>query len=107
MMDDQFTMDEEDIIEEDIFYDGRPEGYRPVSVMGWLGTLALSCLPVINIVMWFIWAFTAKQPSRKTYARALLLIALVLTIAAIISVFIFGERMLEWARGADPDAAWR
>ena len=107
-MDDHFTMDEEDIFnQEDIFYEGQKDGYRPISVLGWLGTLALSCLPVINIVMWFIWAFTAKQPSRKTYARALLLIALILLIASAISVFIFGERMLEWARGIDPDAVWR
>ena len=102
IMEDIFTMDEEDI-----FYEERTDGSRPVSVLGWLGTLALSCLPVINIVMWFIWAFTAKQPSRKTYARALLLIALVLFIAAVILILICGERMLEWARGADPDALWR
>ena len=101
-MEDNFTMDEEDI-----FYEERTDGYRPVSVLGWLGTLALSCLPVINFVMWFIWAFTAKQPSRRTYARALLLIASILLIALAISILICGERMLEWARGADPDAVWR
>ena len=106
-MDDHFTMDEEDIIEEDIFYDGTADRYRPVSVLGWLGTLALSCLPVINVVMWFIWAFIAKQPSRKTYARAMLIIALIVIVAAALSVFVFGERMLEWARGADPSALWR
>jgi len=97
MMDDQFTMDEEDI-EEDIFYEGNAEGYRPVSVMGWLGTLALSCLPVINIVMWFIWAFTARRPSRKTFARAMLLIALIFIAVSLILILIYGESMLEWAR---------
>ena len=106
-MDDHFTMDEEDIIEEDIFYEGTADRYRPVSVLGWLGTLALSCLPGINIVMWFIWAFKAKQPSRKTYARAMLLFTMILIIAAVILILIFGGNLLEWARGADPDALWR
>jgi hypothetical protein len=102
MIDDQFTMDEEDV-----FYEGNNNGYQPVSVMGWLGTVALSCLPVINIVMWSIWAFTASRPSRKTYARAMLLISLILIIASAILILVFGESMLEWARSADPDAVWR
>jgi len=101
MMDDQFTMEME---EEDIFYEGNnKEGYKPVSVLGWLGTIALSCLPAVNIVMWFIWAFIARKPSRKTFARAMLLIALILLIASVILIFIFGESILEWARNADPD----
>jgi heme/copper-type cytochrome/quinol oxidase subunit 2 len=102
MIDDQFTMDEEGI-----FYEGNAEGYKPVSVLGWLVTVTLSCLPVINIVMWFIWAFSANRPSRKTFARAMLLISLILIITSAILILFFGESMLEWARVADPDAGWR
>ena len=36
--------------------------YKKVSVGGWIGTLLLSAIPGINLILWIIWAFSAKRP---------------------------------------------
>ena len=55
-----------------------------MSVKNWVITLLLQCLPIVNIVMLFIWAFgNAKFEARKNYAKAMLImmaISLVLSI---------------------------
>ena len=78
------------------------KGYKQVSVGGWIGTLLLSSIPVVNLIMWIIWAFAAKKPSRKTFAIACLILTLICAaiIAAVISFF--GTQILEWARQLDP-----
>ena len=77
--------------------------YRKVSVWGWMGTLILSAIPVLNIILWLIWAFSAKRPSRRTYAAACLILTLICAVLAALAVTLFGERILEWARSIDPE----
>ena len=36
-------------------------GEKPVSIGGWVGTILLSCVPAVNIILWLIWAFAAKR----------------------------------------------
>ena len=75
---------------------------RHMTVRGWLGTLLLSAIPVVNLIFWIIWAFASKKHSRKTFAIACLILTLVF--AAIIAgvVSLYGEKILEWARQIDP-----
>lgn len=75
---------------------------RHMTVGGWLGTLLLSMIPVINLILWIIWAFAAKKHSRKTFAIACLILTVLFAgiIAGIISLY--GEQILEWARQIDP-----
>lgn len=68
-----------------------------VSVGGWIGVFFLGILPIVNIVMLFVWAFggTSKQ-SLKNYARAALilwLIAVVLIIITIAIIFALGANI--------------
>ena len=80
----------------------RPRGnYKPVTVRGWMGTVALSCIPVVNIVMWFVWTFSAKKPSRKNYARAMLLLCLIFIVLLAVAVLCFGEVIVEWIQSLD------
>lgn len=47
---------------------------RPISVGGWFFTLLILAIPVVNIVMYFIWAFVpAGNINRRNYCRAVLL----------------------------------
>lgn len=46
---------------------------RPVSVGDWMLTYILLCIPLINIIMLFVWAFGSSPESKANWAKATLL----------------------------------
>ena len=70
--------------------ESRNAGYKKVSVLGWMGTIVLSCIPGLNFILWIVWAFVARRPSRRTFSVAMILLML------------FGQEILNWARNVDP-----
>ena len=77
--------------------------YKPVSVGGWMGTLLLSSIPGVNLILWIIWAFSAKRRSRKTFAIAALILTLIFIALIVAAICLFGTEILEWARQLDPE----
>lgn len=77
--------------------------YKKVSVGGWIGTLLLSAIPGINLILWIIWAFSAKRPSRRTFAIALLILTLIVAALTAAAVSLWGAEILDWARSLDPE----
>ena len=60
----------------------------PVNLGSWLGTFFLLLIPGINIFTVIIMAAASKSPTKKTFARAILLFSLiVITLALIFMVF--------------------
>lgn len=62
---------------------------RPLRVGQWIGIFILSALPLINIICYFVWAFSKNtfNESKKNYARAILLlilIAIIIMVAAVV-----------------------
>lgn len=57
---------------------------QPMSVGDWMITILLMCIPCVNLVMLFIWAFGSSAPKTKSnYAKATLIwiaIAIVINI---------------------------
>ena len=54
--------------EPDVHYD------EHVSIGGWIGRWLVMCIPIVNIIMLFVWAFGgSRKYSLKTWARARLL----------------------------------
>lgn len=48
--------------------------YRPVTVGNWMLTYLLMCLPLVNIILLFVWAFGSNTPeSKANWAKAILL----------------------------------
>jgi len=63
--------------------------YRPVSVGEWIGTWLLCCIPIVNYILLFVWAFGATaKPSKKTYARAMLLMSLITIIISFLVIIV-------------------
>ena len=61
--------------------------YTPVSIGNWLLTSLLMCIPLINIILLFVWAFGGNTPvSKANWAKAALIWAV---ISVIISVLFF------------------
>lgn len=71
-----------------------PQGTAPdMSVKDWMITLLIMFIPLVNIIMLFVWAFggDVAKPSRSNWAKASLIWALIVTaIYFIIFVMIFG-----------------
>ncbi len=49
-----------------------------VTVKDWLITMLILCIPIVNIVMVFVWAFGGgAKPSKSNFFRAVLLWAVI------------------------------
>jgi NADH:ubiquinone oxidoreductase subunit 3 (subunit A) len=49
---------------------------KTVSLGEWIGTMLLLIIPVVNIVLIFVWAFGNSKPSKKHFFQAWLILAL-------------------------------
>lgn len=66
-----------------------PSNTNVVSVKSWLGTLALLIIPVVNIILLFVWAFGGDTNlNRRNFAKAqLILMAIIIGLYLIVLVF--------------------
>jgi succinate dehydrogenase/fumarate reductase cytochrome b subunit len=63
---------------------------EPMSVKSWVGTILLLVIPIVNIILLFIWAFgSGGNISRKNYAKASLIVAGCLIALYIIIAVVF------------------
>lgn len=61
-----------------MYYDERPD--ETVSMGNWIGTFLLMLIPVLNLILALVWAFGGMtKPSKRNYARAWLIVAVVST----------------------------
>ena len=72
-----------------------------LAVMG--GTLPLYVLavPVINIIMLFVWAITCKRASKRNFCIAVLILSLILIALALAVVALYGGVIASWLAGLD------
>ena len=57
-----------------------------VSTKDWFVTMLVACIPLVGIVMMFVWAFGNTKPSKKNWARA----ALIWCAVAVLMIIFFG-----------------
>ena len=71
---------------------------QPMTIQDWIITWIIMIIPVVNIVMIFVWAFGAgTNKSKKTYFQAyLILIAVATILGAILGMLIvlFGSMVI-------------
>lgn len=59
--------------------------YQTVSVGEWIIASILAPIPIVGTILLFIWAFGEKaKPSKKTWARAMLVLMVVAIILSIV-----------------------
>lgn len=72
-------------------------GVRKVSFVNWLITLIVSIVPGVNIIFFIFSIMLAKNPSKRTFATAALVLSLILLIAACVAIIFFGAQIADWA----------
>lgn len=61
------------------------QNYKPMTIGDWLITFLIQIIPLVGIVMLFVWAFGGDtHPSKKTWAQATLLWFVIMIILFII-----------------------
>jgi phosphoglycerol transferase MdoB-like AlkP superfamily enzyme len=63
---------------------------KPLSVGEWLITLIVLALPLIGIIMLFVWGFSSGNVNRRNYCRATLVFALIIVALSLVFLFVFG-----------------
>ena len=72
--------------------DDQTSQYKPVSLGEWMVTILLCAIPLVNIVMLFVWGFSAStQPSKANWAKASLIwLAIVIVFYIVVVLIIVG-----------------
>lgn len=79
---------------------GQPGGFAPqqgyqqevapvISMKEWMLTLLIMIIPVVNIIMMFVFAFGEGNPSKKNYFKASLLFAAIILAIYIVIMILF------------------
>lgn len=64
----------------------------PVSVGNWILTFIVMCIPVVNIIMLFVWAFGgSSHKSKSNWARAALLLMLIIFLGWLLFFVVLGS----------------
>lgn len=62
--------------------------YQPMSIGEWIITFIITYIPLIGLIMLFVWAFgDGTHPSKKTWAQASLIM---IVIGIILMIIFFG-----------------
>jgi hypothetical protein len=66
-----------------------PQTWPPVKVGEWIGIMIVMGIPLINFVMLLVWAFGGGNPSKANWAKARLLLGVILGVLITIIYVIF------------------
>lgn len=71
------------------------EKVQTVSIGDWLITILITIIPLVNIIMLFVWAFgSGTNPSKANWAKATIIWIAISIFLAIIVIVIFGAAFL-------------
>lgn len=64
---------------------------EPVSMADWMVTTLIMCIPCVNIIMMFVWAFgSSAKKSKSNYFKAMLVWMLISIVLVIIMLIVSG-----------------
>ncbi|MEF9973876.1 MAG: hypothetical protein RR296_02260 [Clostridia bacterium] len=78
---------------------------RDISVLNWLGTLFLSIIPGVNLVMFFVWAFASKRATKRHFAIAALILTVLLLVVGVLACALYGDAIVGFLERLTPSAA--
>lgn len=70
---------------------------KPISVLGYIGTYIVLGIPILNIILLFVWAFGSNvNKNRKNLSIAILILSLISMIATIVLTITMGAVIVEF-----------
>lgn len=81
--------------------DYKTRSLYPTSIGNWIITMIITMIPILNIIMLFVWAFNrTTNPTKANWAKA----ALILIAVWIIIGLLFGGYIFQWFYRSYPPA---
>jgi len=81
--------------------------YRPLTLADWMLTLFITFIPLVNIIMLFVWAFgNNTHPSKANWAKANLLWFLIGIVLFIIFISVFGLALFSFMKHPEATEAF-
>ncbi len=75
-------------------YPGQLGGTEPLSLGQYLVMLLVMCVPILNIIMLFVWGFgSSSNLNKKNLARAMLIVCAIAFVLSLISSIFFASAM--------------
>ena len=84
--------------------EGRSSRNR-VSILSWMWTIVLACIPGVNILAMFLLAFLSRKQPKRSFAVASLILMLIVAILIFVAFLVFPAELLafgEWLRDRTP-----
>ena len=84
--------------------EGRSSRNR-VSILSWMWTIVLACIPGVNIIAMFLLAFRGKKQPKRRFAVASRILMLIVAILIFVAFLVFPAELLafgEWLRDRTP-----
>lgn len=73
---------------------------EPVSFSDWMVTMLILCIPCVNIVMMFVWAFGSNtKKSKSNYFKARLIWLLIYAVLTMIMLGVYGSILISMMDG--------
>ena len=71
------------------------QGSEPVSIGDWIITWIVLAIPLVGLVMMFVWGFSSStKPSKKNFCIAALIIAAIMIVLYILLFVLFGAALM-------------
>lgn len=72
--------------------DNQTTQYKPVALGDWMLTMLICAIPIVNIIMLFIWGFGSNtHPSKANWAKATLIwFAIIIAFYVLVFIAILG-----------------
>ncbi|MCD4691332.1 MAG: hypothetical protein K8R79_00335 [Calditrichales bacterium] len=72
--------------------DNQTTQYKPVALGDWMITMLICAIPIVNIIMLFVWGFGSNtQPSKANWAKATLIwFAIIIAFYVLVFIAILG-----------------
>lgn len=62
----------------DVNYAPQTDLEKPLSIKDWLITLLLLSIPIVGLVLMFVWALSENKTAKKTYCQAMIVYLLIM-----------------------------
>ena len=70
---------------------------KKISILNWMGTLLLCGIPGVNVVALILFIIFAKNPSKRSFAIASLLLMILATAAVCAAFLLFSAELSDFA----------
>ncbi|MFB6363491.1 hypothetical protein ACFCP7_05425 [Paenibacillus elgii] len=73
-------------------YNNQPQSAPILTVKDWLITMLIMIIPLVNLIMLFVWAFGGgENPSKSNYAKATLIWMAIGVALSVVFTILFGS----------------